>query len=422
MFLFHRVLRSSFLTGAICVVALAGLMAGLARADTRAIADDTALRAALAGGVGGDTLVLAPGQYGPLHLHGGRDTAPAALISADPDRPAEIIGLSAVEFDGLRLENLHLRYRFSAGDEVHVRPFLFRGCAGLEIVSTRIEGDEARGIGPITNGLPYGSGLSITGCQDIVLSDLHISRFVRGLVVRNVRGLSVTGSELTALRSDGMNFAQVEDVVIEGNYIHSFQRSDRTGDHSDMIQFWTTGTDRPSRNIAIRNNLLHSGPGLYTQSIFMRNELVDQDIAGPEMFYQDVLIEENVIINAHLHGITIGATSGLTIARNTLAHNPLSAGDDPSRPLWRPAIRVAGRGTDVRIRGNLAAEIIGFADQPDWRMGDNLLIQDTTSLAPGFYGRVFVGMPGGDPLDLANFRYRPGGEAANPALGAAVLR
>ena len=125
-----------------------------------------------------------------------------------------------------------------------------------------------------------------------------------------------------------MNFAQVERVRIEANHIHDFNRVLESPDHADMIQFWTNGTTSPSSDITIRGNILNSGAGWFTQSIFMRNELVDSGKAEAEMFYRNVIIEDNVIINAHLHGISVGETAGLKIANNTVIRNARSQGKD----------------------------------------------------------------------------------------------
>ena len=59
----------------------------------------------------------------------------------------------------------------------------------------------------------------------------------------------------------------------------------------------------------------------------MRNEMVDTGGAGDEMFYRNITIEDNVIYNAQVHGITVGETHGLTIKNNTILRNQAS-GDD----------------------------------------------------------------------------------------------
>ena len=96
-----------------------------------------------------------------------------------------------------------------------------------------------------------------------------------------------------------MTFSNIDGVLIENNYIHDFRGSPGSGDHCDMIQFWTAGTTSPSTNITIRANVLDIGNGTATQSIFMRNEMVDTGQAGTEMYYKNVVIEDNTITNAH---------------------------------------------------------------------------------------------------------------------------
>ena len=229
--------------------------------------------------------------------------------------------------------------------------------------------------------------------------------------------MKIIGNEIHGLRSDGLNFAQVEGVVIEENKIHDFNRSLKSADHADMIQFWTNQTNAPSRDITIRNNILNSGAGLYTQSILMRNDQVDRGLAGDEMYYQNVRIEGNVISNAHLHGITVGETDGLTIVNNTVIRNARSQGKADNPALWTPQIRISEAARNVEIARNVTAKIVGPRDQPDWRVEDNIIVQDAARMRPGHYRTVFDG----DPADLSSLRYLPGGPLDGAGIGAPRL-
>lgn len=390
-----------------------------ALAEVRTITDDAALRAALASGVAGDTLVLAPGRYGPLVLRGDHGSAPAVIRSADPENPAEISGIQATRFQGLTLENLHLRYRFSTQDPLNFRPFVFQTCSDLRITATRLEGDEAHGLGTSSDGLPYAFGIGVRNCDGVDLIDLHISRFYRGLVVSRSQSIRITGSELTAIRMDGMNFAQVEDVLIESNYIHAFRRSEDPRDHADMIQFWTASTDWASRHIVIRNNVLNSGDGRYTQSIFMRNERADAvDGTDRSLYYHDIRIENNLIINAHTHGITVGEVIGLEVLNNTLIQNASSADGNLTRSLWQPHIRINPHSEAVRIAHNITHGIVGPEDQGDWQVVDNLLIQNTGRMDPGAHFSTVFEMS--DPTSPITWQRRPDGPAGDTHLGASV--
>jgi len=234
--------------------------------------------------------------------------------------------------------------------------------------------------------------------------------------------VAIKSNDFSGMRRDAMNFAQVTDVLIERNNIHDFNRSPTSGDHPDMIQFWTTATHSPSQNITIRNNVFNSGNGLYTQTIFMRNEKVDQGQAGAELYYRNIEITDNLILNAHLHGITVGEVDGLTIARNTLLQNPLSADGPLTDELWVPRINVTSRAKNVSIINNVVSDIRGFDGQRDWQVDGNVVVQPRSSMAPGYYPTVFDFAPDADRADLRSYRIRPGGPADNSRVGSGILR
>jgi parallel beta-helix repeat protein len=277
-------------------------------------------------------------------------------------------------------------------------------------------------VGPASDGFGTGFGLSVRGSERVTIEAVEIRGFFRGLVVSDSSDLVVRGNNIHSLRMDGMNFAQVERVLIEGNHIHDFIRSLASRDHADMIQFWTNGTTVASRDIVIRNNVLNSGNGWYTQSIFMRNDQVDRGLAGDEMFYRNILIEENVIINAHLHGIVVGATDGLIIRNNTVIRNARSEGERDNVAQWNPRISVAEPSRNVQILRNVVSRIAGDEAQAGWVIADNLFIQDRGRLGEGlYYDLVFVAARTGDPQNLGSFSYLPGGPLEGAGIGASRL-
>ena len=72
------------------------------------------------------------------------------------------------------------------------------------------------------------------------------------------------------------------------------------------------------------------------------------------MFYRNITIEDNVIYNAHVHGITVGETHGLTIKNNTILRNQ-AAGDD--KLVHVPRINLSEKSTDVVVANNLIAMV-----------------------------------------------------------------
>ena len=360
---------------------------------------------------------LEGGDWGSLKIRG---KSPSIIRSVDPKNPARISSLDLRDVDGLTFENIVFEYDWSHGDPVHLRPFKIVDSKNVELTGVLLLGDNADEGKKADKGYPSGTGLLIDRSHGVTLRNSEISNFHRGVVTTNSSLIKVLRNDIHSLRSDGLDFAQVQDVVIEGNIIHDFIRSPDSKDHADMIQFWTRGTDRPSTGVIIRDNVLNSGQGSYTQSIFMRNEAVDKEGAGSKMFYRDVIVEENVIINAHLHGITIGETDNAIIRGNTLVHNSLSAGDDPTRSLWMPQIRVSENSRNVTVERNIAAS---FPDlQPGWRMTDNFAVQPYRRMDAGHYAQIFAPSPGGDPSNLSTYTLREGGPAKAAEAGAGRLR
>jgi parallel beta-helix repeat protein len=154
----------------------------------------------------------------------------------------------------------------------------------------------------------------------------------------------------------------------------------------------------------------------------MRNEMVDSRGAGKEMFYRNILIEENVILNAHLHGITVGETDGLVIRNNTVVRNAKASGEGGKPSLWTPRIKAAKASKNVRIERNVTAAVDGLDGQRDWVVADNLLVQDRSRMKPGFYALVFGPAALSAPELIESFTPLPGGPLDGTGIGAALLR
>jgi len=351
------------------------------------------LRAALVNATGGETIELEGGDYGELDLQTFKtfgvkaiyDT-PVTITSADPNHRASFSEMDLREVKNLTFDNVVFDSNYTGG-AVWVSPFMILDSEGVTIRNSLFEGELASGTGdPTTDGFATGKGLRIEGSSGIVVENNEFTTWHRALTVGGSTDVSVVGNDVHSIRSDGMNFAHVQNVLIENNHIHDFALSKASADHSDMIQFWTTGGTVPSENIIIRGNTLDMGDGDLTQSIFMRNEVVDQGLAGREMFYRNILIEQNVILNSHSHGITVGETDALTIRKNTVL--PISRDDEDFGMV--PRINVAGASTNVVIEQNAVGGISGFGGQENWRVGSNVIVQNADIALDGHVETQFV--------------------------------
>ncbi|MFU8772085.1 MAG: PKD domain-containing protein, partial [Anaerolineales bacterium] len=328
--------------------------------------------------------------------------APVTITSVDPDNRASFSELSISGGSNITFDGLIFDYEFNLGDPSWYRPFQIKGSEGITIKNSSFLGDVASGISEEQDGFGYAYGLSVLNSENIAIEGNEFETWSRGAVFDNVDDLIVSDNNIYGIKSDGLNFASVRSVLIENNYLHDFRDHEDSTAHRDFIQIWTTGTDTPSTDIVIRGNVFDIGTGSWTQSIFMRNGVVDTGSAGEEMFYRNILIEDNVIYNGHLHGITVGETDGLTIRNNSVLY---AEGEmhGLEGTVTVPRINVKPESTSVIIEGNITSAISGYEGQVSWIVDGNALIQPsdyletfiTSSLDAGTGIHSFIALPGG---------------------------
>ncbi|SMX46487.1 right-handed parallel beta-helix repeat-containing protein [Actibacterium lipolyticum] len=385
------------------------------------------LRSALQFARGGETFALAPGDYGTLRIMGSARKASGwkstvTLCSSDADDRARFSGLFLRKVSDLTFDGIEFNYRFAKGQDPNAtRPYMVQEARRVAFLNSLFVGDRAAGTNGFEDGFPAAQALFVRDSYNVRIENTEFRLFYRGVILNNVASVVFRNNNLHSLRSDGLNLVSVDNVLIEDNYFHDFERSEKIADHADMIQMWSRGASRASQNIVIRGNTMNSGTGLFSQSIFLRNEVVDKGQAGPEMWYRDITIEDNVIINAQSHGISVGETIGLVIRNNSVLRTRPSRGSARMGAVAIPRINVKPESQNVVIENNVTSAIKGFAGQDGWKVEGNVPVQDESPFAPGYYADMFVAPPFDTVPTLAHFQSLPGGPLDVEKAGATRL-
>ena len=341
------------------------LFALLAGVEARATDLLETLRAATPG----DVILLPPGPHPALAINGGRLFDPPVTIrSADPARPAILPGLVVRGGGGLIFEDILFDYVPRPGEDEKFIPFRLNETQNIVLRRNVFDGALAAWGRSWTIGKPTAFGFGARGVRGLTLEDNEWRVWARALIISRSVDVVVRGNHVHRIRSDGMDFAQVSGLLIEANYIHAFDGVPDGTDHRDMIQFWTASTAQPTTDVTIRGNLLDAAGGLQTQSIFIRNEVAERDAARrEEMLYRDFVIEDNVIRNGHLHGITISNARGVAIRRNTVLRLGDSAFDGG---LGTPRINLRGGLEDAEAIDNIVARVTIDNENPPHLSGN----------------------------------------------------
>lgn len=326
------------------------------------------LAAALAAAVGGEVIALEQGDYGTLTLprgYGEGFAAPVTIRSRMSSARAVFTRMVMERVANIRLDSLDFSYIWKPGDRLGFEPFRIEDSRNVTVIRCLFEGDIAGGGDPVGIGYATGRGLAASGNTGFSFINCKMLRFWKGLGIARCNDVRVRRSEFYHMRCDGLNGNAVQGCLIEYNYFHDFIRAPDSDDHADFIQFASANATRPTTDLTIRDNLLDIGAGDRTQVMFMRNDQVDTGLAGDGMFWRNLLIEDNMILADHHHGLYVGETDGLVIRNNVLRHKGPDRGE-----AGYPCIVVQAPCRAVTITGNEVYEIVN--PQPGWVVQDNL--------------------------------------------------
>ncbi|MBG6178782.1 hypothetical protein IWQ55_006647 [Labrenzia sp. EL_208] len=337
------------------------------------------LNDAISNASGGEEIVMTEGNYGSLSLKNLVFSSEVTL-RAEVGTKVVINELFVTNSANITFDSVSFEYVPDHNAYVSEKPFQILNSSGITIENSIFATELASSDDPIADGFGTGIGLAVMGSDDVTVHNNEFFNWYRGAYFNESNGLTVTNNDVHDIRSDGFNFAGVSDVLIEGNYIHDFAISEESPDHADFIQFWTTGTKTPTTNIVIRENVLATEEGDPAQGLFMRNEEVDNGRAGEEMFYQNIVIEDNLISAEQPHGIYVGQAHGVVVDGNILI--------DSAEGLknWVPAIRVNQGSTGVEVSNNTAHRIVIDQGSSEFIVSDNNIVQNISSELAGYFG------------------------------------
>ena len=340
------------------------------------------LNQALSNATGGETILLAAGDYGNLSLKGQQYASNVTIKSADANSMASFSGLRLDQVSNLSFDAIEFDYTFKSGDANHTSPFKISNSSNISIDKSIFDGDFASGTGTTADGTGYGRGLLISGSTNVDVTNTEFHSWWKALAATKSDDLNFSGNNIHTIRSDGISLGEVQNVLIENNYIHDFGAAAGSGDHRDMIQIQrSNGTG--SSDIVIRNNVLDKGAGDLTQSIWAGGDKANY--SDPTHWNYNILIEGNIIYNAQANGIGMYLADGLTITNNTLIAVPSTQTGGVAIP------KIGANGSkNVTIEYNVTSAIIGHNGQADWSVQNNVYIQNTDPTKPSYYDAQFV--------------------------------
>lgn len=304
------------------------------------------LAAAYAGAKDGDRIELAAGNYGAVTLSGRSFANGITITSADPNNHAVLtdqiviknssnVTLTGIDLDAAKLGSSAranwVNVSFSSG--VTVSDMTITGHIPTAAEGMNPNDPAATRLDPIA-GYAYTCGLIVSNSTGTVVRNIDFQDLRIALTITDADNTLVDNVDIHDVR-EGINLNDVRDLKIQNSFFHDFTPwvpASGQGDHADMIQYWGVNSQIGVRNLTITDNVfLQPETALPTQTIFG-----DMSGGGSGVLARNFVITDNVIVNGHLNGISLGNVVGGQISGNLILPNELSL-NDPAQ-IDTPAI------------------------------------------------------------------------------------
>ncbi|PWE32792.1 hypothetical protein DDZ14_08580 [Maritimibacter sp. 55A14] len=330
----------------------------------QAVANAAELRAALASATGGETFLLAPGDYGDMPRLG-QYASPVTIASADRKNPARFSRAILKGVSNVALDGLHLKYAYSAGDAASANRFAVLNSQDVTLTRNLFEG-------AIVNGAGHGRGLQIRDSIGTKVLGNEFKTWWKACSTGGAcRDTVFNDNDVHHIRSDGFGPGDTVGLECRRNWFHDNVALDGSGDHKDMIQLMGVIV-----NGVFADNVFDIGVGNLGQTLFSGTG--QRDTSTSAGFHKNLLIERNIVYNAQTNGIAIHAVDGCVVRDNTLIAIPVSDPKAQGGVAW-PKINITG--TNIEIARNIAAAVSGSS---------GARIRHNAELLPDTYAAEFI--------------------------------
>lgn len=330
---------------------------------------------ALANAAPGDTIELAPGNYGSVVIDGYRFAENVTITSQYPNAMASFETLFIKNSSHLTFDAIAVNHILADGEPDWSSAFRIDKSDHISVLNSEISGSAD------DNHTNDGQGLLVLDSANITLDGNTFHDLRTGLSVGRSEFVEVTDNTFVDIRSDGMNFANVRHVLVDANTLTDFHPAYELGDHPDMIQLWNDGSYGEMFDIVISNNILTQGDGAAVQGIFIQGALTQTDGSLPPLLH-DLTVAGNTI--------DIGAAQGIWLSHVDLAQVIGNTITQAEGTATAPTIRTENT-SNTTVGNNIAPHIDDVGST-------NLTYIDNTITAEAPAGSTIEGTSGNDTL------------------------
>ncbi len=252
---------------------------------------------------GGETILLAPGNYGDVSLANLNPTSQVTIRSADPNNDAVFASLKLTRVANVLFDDIDVHHVLNPGERDFVSAITVNGSTDITFVGINASGS--------LNGNPFddGNGLFVQGSSRIAVLDSTFQEFNNAAVFGKSSEVIFAGNSIRDAR-EGVNIAQIDGGLFERNFITGIRPDESKRDHSDAFQVQAGGSNGVSNDLVFNANVIM---GDNNQGIFIGNEKMAQGVR-----HTNIVVTNNYIEGNLRNAIGLGGIDNVVVQNNTI--------------------------------------------------------------------------------------------------------
>jgi len=321
------------------------------------VTSNAELLAAFDAATGGETILLAPGNFGDV-VRSNADFASEVKIKSQYGVTGVINRITFYGASNITFENIlfyHPAVEVSWDKTVTFEDAQYIAIKNCEF-SGSVDGDRSNDIG----------GAQFTRCDNITMDGNIFHDTSRAILFSFVTNSSITNSGFVGVRATPLQASGLDNVLFDGNMFVGPNAN--PGEHYDYIHLWQTpGTDNASYNVTVTNNVMIEGEGSAAIGFYFQHQ-------GPSTEYRhsNFVFENNVLYASANNGIWAESTDGYIVRNNVLIESLPGLGPD----IYATSC------TDVTITDNIVSQTdLGPS---------NYIVQRTNPSASNHHDKLFI--------------------------------
>lgn len=217
------------------------------------VSNQTQLDAAILKVKGGDIVVLAAGNYSSLGLVNKPFTSAVTFTSASAATPANIAYAKAINSSNVVFQNVNIGRAVTPGVDTE-----WSNMAQVEY-STNVTFNNVKFCTTGADDKYLGRGLFVRGGSNVTVKNSDFLHLAVGMATMSMSNITIVSNKFHDIRIDGAEFTAITGGLVDSNSFRDFRSSPTA--HPDAIQIWTAGTNKPTTDLTISNNIILPGTG-----------------------------------------------------------------------------------------------------------------------------------------------------------------